>query len=73
MEKREGLEDFSLLWGPLHRLGCRLGLVSGGTNTVALGLVLGAFAEVIDSPLVVLNHFWLRSLFNQFARKIVSD
>ena len=51
----------------------RLGLVCGGTNTIALGRVLGAFAEVIDGPLVVLNHFWLRSLFNQFARKIISD
>jgi hypothetical protein len=43
MEKREGIADFSLLGGPLHRLGCRLGLVRDGTNTVALGLVLGAF------------------------------
>ena len=47
MEKREGLEEFSLLGGPLHRLGCRLGLVRGGTNTVALGLVLGAFPWII--------------------------
>jgi hypothetical protein len=36
-------DDFSLLGGPLHRLGCRLGLVRGGTNTVLLGLALGAF------------------------------
>ena len=34
-------EEFSLLGGPLHRLGARLGLVRGGTNTVALGLALG--------------------------------
>jgi hypothetical protein len=47
MEKREGLEDFSLLGGPLYRLGCRLGLVRGGTNTVALGLVLGAFPWIV--------------------------
>jgi hypothetical protein len=47
MEKREGLEDFSLLGGPLHRLGCRLGLVRGGTDTVALGLVLGAFPWIV--------------------------
>jgi hypothetical protein len=47
MEKREGFEDFSLLGGPLHRLGCRLGLVRGGTNTVALGLVLGAFPWIV--------------------------
>jgi hypothetical protein len=47
MEKREGLEDFSLFGGPLYRLGCRLGLVRGGTNTVALGMVLGAFPWIV--------------------------
>ncbi len=31
----------SLLGGPLHRLGHRLGLVRGHSNTVALGLALG--------------------------------
>jgi hypothetical protein len=47
MERREALEDLSLLGGPLHRLGCRLGLVRGETNTVALGLVLGAFPWLV--------------------------
>jgi hypothetical protein len=42
-EPCERPDDFSLLGGPLHRLGCRLGLVRGGTNTVLLGLALGAF------------------------------
>jgi len=37
---RESLEPFSLIGGPLHQLGRRLGLVRG-TNTVALGLALG--------------------------------
>lgn len=32
---------FSLLGGPLHQLGRRLGLVRGDANTVRLGLVLG--------------------------------
>ncbi len=41
MEERGRLEKFSLLGGPLHRLGRRLGLVRGETNTVALGLLLG--------------------------------
>ena len=41
MEERGRLENFSLLGGPLHRLGRRLGLVRGETNTVALGLALG--------------------------------
>jgi hypothetical protein len=47
METREAIADFSLLGGPLHRLGCRLGLVRDGTNTVALGLVLGAFPWIV--------------------------
>jgi hypothetical protein len=47
MEKREDAEDFSLLGGPLHRLGCRLGLVRDGTNTTALGLALGAFPWIV--------------------------
>jgi hypothetical protein len=47
MEKREGLADFSLLGGPLYRLGCRLGLVHDRTNTIALGLVLGAFPWIV--------------------------
>lgn len=34
-------QDLSLLGGPLHRLGCRLGLVRAGSNTVALGLAIG--------------------------------
>jgi len=47
MEKREGLADLSLLGGPLHRLGCRVGLVRDGTNTTALGLVLGAVPWIV--------------------------
>jgi len=47
MEERGRSEGFSLLGGPLHRLGCRLGLVRGGTNTVALGLALGALLWTI--------------------------
>jgi hypothetical protein len=43
MEERGRLEKFSLLGGPLHRLGRRLGLVRGETNSVALGLALGLF------------------------------
>jgi hypothetical protein len=34
------VENFSLLGGPLHQLGARLGLVRGA-NTVAMGLALG--------------------------------
>jgi hypothetical protein len=41
-DEHVGFESLSLLGGPLHRLGCRLGLVRAGTNTAALGLALGA-------------------------------
>ena len=41
MKTPDNLESFSLIGGPLHRMGCRLGLVRGGTDTVALGLALG--------------------------------
>lgn len=41
MPFRPQVEEFSLLGGPLHRLGARCALVRGGTNTVALGLALG--------------------------------
>jgi len=42
IERSEGPRaDFSLLGGPLYRLGCRLGLVRDGTNTTSLGIALG--------------------------------
>ena len=47
METREDIADFSLLGGPLYRLGCRLGLVHGRTNTITLGLVLGALPWIV--------------------------
>ena len=48
-------EQFSLLGGPLHRLGCRLGLVRGGTNTVALGLALGVSSWTVLLLLAVIE------------------
>jgi hypothetical protein len=41
MTQTSETSEFSLLGGPLNRLGARLGLVRGDTNTVALGLALG--------------------------------
>jgi hypothetical protein len=55
METPEPLKDFSLLGGPLHRLGSRLGLVRGGTNTVALGLVVGAFPWLVLVALALIG------------------
>jgi hypothetical protein len=44
LDERGNPDEFSLLGGPLHRLGRRLGLVRGRTNTVALGVALGLLA-----------------------------
>jgi hypothetical protein len=57
MEKRQGIADFSLLGGPLYQQGCRLGLVRDGTNTVALGLVLGALPWVVLLVLALVEGF----------------
>jgi hypothetical protein len=43
----EPIDQFSLLGGPLHRLGCRLGLVRHGTNTVLLGIVMGTLPWLV--------------------------
>jgi len=41
MKEDDKIQEFSLLGGPLYRLGCRLGLVRGKTNTFWLGIALG--------------------------------
>ena len=41
MAALESPEPFSVLGGPLHHAGRRLGLVRGDTNTIMLGLALG--------------------------------
>lgn len=41
MDPVESPRPFSVLGGPLHRVGQRLGLVRGDTNTIILGLALG--------------------------------
>jgi len=55
MEKHEDPEDFSLLGGPLYRLGCRLGLVRDRTNTTPLGLALGAALWLVLFALVLVD------------------
>ena len=55
MEERESFESFSLLGGPLHRLGTRLGLVRRRTNTLPLGLALGILPWVALLGLAVLQ------------------
>jgi hypothetical protein len=41
MNDRTSVPDVSLLGGPLHRMGRRLGLVRGGSDTRLLGLAIG--------------------------------
>src|SRR6188474_1607265 len=41
MNASDSPQSFSVLGGPLHRAGRRLGLVRGETNTILLGLALG--------------------------------
>jgi len=55
MENREKFEEFSLLGGPFHRLGCRLGLVRKGTNTVALGLTISLMTWGVLVALAVIE------------------
>jgi len=47
MTEGQPIDQFSLLGGPLHHLGCRLGLVRRGTNTVLLGVVLGSLPWLV--------------------------
>ena len=54
------IPEFSLFGGPLQRLGCRLGLVRGTTNTVWLGLALGLLAWGVLVLLAILQGFGLK-------------
>lgn len=55
MEQLATIEELSLLGGPLHRVGCRLGLVRGGTNTFPLGVALGAFLWTVLIALTLID------------------
>jgi hypothetical protein len=55
MAGRTEFENFSVIGGPLYRLGCRLGLVRGGTNTIAIGLALGGFLWVVQVALSIVG------------------
>jgi len=57
METHEKLPEFSLLGGPLYRLGGRLGLVQGKTNTIRLGFALGLFTWGVLALFVLLQGF----------------
>jgi hypothetical protein len=55
MEETNKVAEFSLLGGPLHRMGIRVGLVKGGTNTIALGLALGGLLWAVLVALAVIE------------------
>jgi hypothetical protein len=55
MKKDEKIQEFSLSGGPLHMLGCRLGLVKEKTNTIWLGVALGLLFWVILVLLALLT------------------
>jgi len=60
MEESKALSDFSLLGGPLYRLGCRTGLVREGTNTFRIGLILGLLLWAILIILAFYSGFQYR-------------
>ena len=49
-----------MLGGPLHRLGCRVGLVRDGSGTFRLGIALGVFCWVVLVVLAFLEGFGWR-------------
>ena len=61
MTKDESIYRFSLLGGPLYRLGCRLGLVRKVTNTVRLGVVLGTLPWLIMLLLLLVQSLGSRA------------
>jgi hypothetical protein len=56
------LPPFSLLGGPLHRLGLRAGLIRPGGNTVPLGLAIGGGLWLVLVALALVDGFDLTSL-----------
>lgn len=49
-----------MLGGPLHRLGCTLGLVRDGTNTIRLGIAIGLLAWAVLLALALIEGVGLR-------------
>jgi hypothetical protein len=60
MDEKNGIAEFTLLGGPLHRLSVHSGLVQRGTNTVALGLALGGFLWTVLLALTLVDGSTLR-------------
>ncbi len=54
-EEYPAVQNLSLHGGPLYQLGCRLGLVRGGTNTFALGLSVGVSLWIVVVALGIIE------------------
>ena len=71
----ESPAGFSLLGGPLHQLGRRLGLVRGESNTVLLGLAIGVGLWLVVFALALLQgvtaRFFTLELLAGHARLLV--
>jgi hypothetical protein len=63
----------SLLGGPLHRLGCRLGLVRHHSNTVPLGLAIGGslWGVLVVLALIDGHALWSYSAIGPHARLLL--
>jgi hypothetical protein len=72
----ESPEPFSLLGGPLHQLGRRLGLVRDETNTVRLGLALGWGMYLMLGAITVMegaeDRFFSMSLIGSHVRLLLA-
>ena len=77
LEPGASLEPFTLLGGPLHRLGSRLKLVRGTTNTVLIGVALGFLAWIVLLLLALLEggdmgRFFSLALIGAHVRLLVA-
>ncbi len=76
MEKLATIDELSLLGGPLHRLGRRIGLVRGGTNPLLLGVAIGAFLWAVLFALTLIegisDKFFSLSVIGVHVRLLVA-
>ena len=63
MKETSKIKELSLLGGPLHRLGCRMGLIKDGTNTIRLGVALGLFCWLVLMGLAFLEGLGWRMFY----------
>src|SRR5580700_6215609 len=76
MPKRTEFEGFSVIGGPLYWLGCRLGLVRGESNTIAIGIALGGSLWTVQLALFVMdgmgNRIFSLSVIGAHVRLLVA-